>query len=143
MQNKWLRFALIAVGVVLALCILLGAGIFVLRWNSPRAGRSVGLFRRMFGLASGHGAIGAIQTVDIQNQSITLQLGDGTSQTVLVNKDTRIEKSGKRITLSDLKADDRITVIGSPGNQGQIMAKWIRVFVNPPPAQRQGTPTPI
>lgn len=143
MQNKWLRIALIAVGAVLALCILLGAGIFVVRWNSPRAGRPVGLFRRIFGLNNGHGAVGAIQTIDLQTQTITLQLGDGTSQTVLVNKDTRIEKSGKRITLSDLKMGDRITVIGSPDKQGQITARWIRVFTSPPPALGQGTPTPI
>jgi hypothetical protein len=143
MQNKWLRIALIAVGAVLALCILLGAGIFVVRLSSQRTGRPVGLFRRIFGLYNGHGAVGVIQTVDIQNQTITLQLGDGTLQTVLVNKDTRIEKSGKRITLSDLKTADRITVIGSPDKQGQIAARWIRVFTSPQPAFRQGTPTPI
>ena len=143
MQNKWLRIALIAVGVVLALCILVGVGLFVARWSNPRTGRPVGLFRRIFGLYNGHGAVGAIQTIDLQNQTITLQLGDGTSQTVLVNKDTRIEKSGKRIELSDLKVDDRITVIGSPDKQGRITAGWIRVLTSPRPALRQGTPTPI
>ena len=141
MQNKWLRIILIGVGALLALCVLLGAGIFVVRWNSQRIGRPVGLFRQMFGLVSGHGAAGAIQSID--NQTITLQLRDGTTQTVLVNKDTRIEKSGKRITLQDLKAEDRITVIGSPDSQGHIAARWIRVHTLPPPPMWQGTPTPI
>ncbi len=141
MQNKWLRIILIGVGALLALCVLLGAGIFVVRWNSQRTGRPVGLFRQMFGLVSGHGAAGAIQSID--NQTITLQLRDGTTQTVSVNKDTRIEKSGKRITLQELKAEDHITVIGSPDSQGHIVARWIRVLTLPPPPMWQGTPTPI
>jgi hypothetical protein len=132
---------LIGVGALLVLCVLLGAGIFVVRWNSQRAGRPVGLFRQMFGLVSGHGAAGAIQSID--NQTITLQLRDGTMQTVSVSKDTRIEKSGKRITLQELKAEDRITVIGSPDSQGHIAARWIRVLTLPPPPMWQGTPTPI
>ncbi len=143
MQNKWLRIALIAVGAMLALCILLGAGIFVVRLSHQRTVRPVGLFRRLFGLYNGHGAVGTIQTIDIQNQTVTLQLGDGTQQTVLVNKDSRIDKSGKRITLSDLHVADRITVIGSPDTQGQVVARFIRVFATPPPVLQQGTPTPI
>jgi hypothetical protein len=97
----------------------------------------------MFGLNSGHGAVGAIKNIDSQNQIVTLQLRDGTTQVVLVNKDTRIEKSGARITLSDLKVGDRITVIGSPDNQGRITARWIRVFIQPPLPPGQETPTSI
>ncbi|MDE3088108.1 MAG: hypothetical protein KGJ80_01825 [Chloroflexota bacterium] len=138
MQNKWLRFVLIAIGAVLALCILVGAGIFVVRWSSRASHRETGLFRRLFTLTREHGAVGAIESIG--NQTLTLALRDGTTQTVLLDSTTRIEESAKRITLADLKVGDHVAVIGSPDSQGQIRARWIRV-VNPPPSERV-TPTP-
>jgi len=142
MQTKWPRIVLIVLGAVLALCLLLGAGIFVVRL-SHRPGRPMELLWQMFGLNNGHGAVGSIQSIDSQTQAVTLHLRDGTTQLVLVNKDTRIEKGRTRITLSDLKAGDRVTVIGTPDNQGRITARWIRVLVQSPLPPGQGTPTPI
>lgn len=137
MQNKWLKIILVAVGAVLALCILFGAGVFVLRWSSQSGSRPAGLLRRTFGLGAGHGAIGKIQTLG--DQTITLELRDGTMQAVRVDSKTRIERNRKRITFQDLRVEDRIIVVGSPDGQGQIVAEWIHVF-SPAPGLRV-TPT--
>jgi hypothetical protein len=143
MPNKWLRVLLIAIGALLVLCICLGAGIFAVRLNNRGVGRPVGLFRRTFSLNSRHGAIGTIQGFD--NQTITLILRDGTTQTVLVNNETRIEENRKRITITDVKANDQITVIGSPDSQGQIVARWIHVVraPSPTPTLLRATPTSV
>ena len=141
MSNKWVRMILIGVGAALVLCILLGAGVFVVRWSTGRSiGRPVGLFRQIFGLTRGHGAVGSIQSINGQN--ITLLLADGTTQTILVTTQTRIEQNHKRLTLADLKTNERVAVLGSPVDGGNISASLIHVLnsaVSPPV---QATPTP-
>ena len=136
MSNKWLRILLIGVSAVLVLCLLLGAGIFVVRWTSQSTGRPVGLIRQILGDYTGHGAVGIIQ--GINDQTITVLQPDGTTQTVLVNPQTRIEQNRKRITLADLKTNDRIAVVGTPDSQDHIVARWIHVL-NP----RDSASTPV
>ena len=83
MSNRWLRIILIGVAAALVLCILLGAGVFLVRWGTVHmANRPVGLFRQIFRLTRGYGAVGSIQ--NINGQAITMLLLDGTTQTVLV-----------------------------------------------------------
>ena len=128
MRNKWLRFGFIVASSVLALGIVFGAGIFVGRANGrldgPRPVRWFALFSN-----GAHGAIGQVEK--IEGQTVTLVLRDGSFQTVLLDKETRIEKNHQRITPGDLHQGDRIQVIGSPDSQGRIQARWVRVMVNP------------
>ena len=138
MSNKWVRYILIGIGAVLALCICLGAGVFVVRSNTRSQGRSGGPIRQMFSFGSGHGAIGTIERID--HQTLSVRRRDGKLQTVVVNNDTRIEENRKRITSADLELNDQITVIGSPDSQGQIVARWIRVLRSSPPLDHV-TPT--
>ena len=142
MSNKWLRIILIGVGAALVLCILLGAGVFVVRWSTTHlADRPVGLFRQIFRFTRGYGAVGSIESINGQN--ITLLLLDGTNQTVLVSSTTRLDQNHKRLTLADLKVGDRITVVGSPIEGGNIRARLIHVMgpAESPPAQLAPTPT--
>ncbi len=138
MSDKRLRIVLIVIAALLVLCLCLGAGVFVVRLHNRGDSLPAELFRRRFSLRAGHGAIGTVQ--GIANQSISIRLGDGTSQTVVVNKDTRIEKIHKVITLANLELNDQITVIGSPDSQGQIIARWIHVL-SPSTPTDQVTPT--
>jgi hypothetical protein len=138
MRNKWLRFSLILVGFVLALGIVFGAGIFVGRASGRVDGlRPVRWFALFFNGA--HGAVGRVEK--IEGQTVTLVLRDGSSQTVLVDQETRIEKSRQRITTGDLHQGDAVQVIGSPDNSGRIKARWVRVMTDPggsPPDANQG-----
>jgi hypothetical protein len=47
---------------------------------------------------------------------------------ILIKDDTKIQKMMFDIKASDLIVDDFVTIIGSPNNQGQIEAKFIRVM---------------
>jgi hypothetical protein len=143
MSNKWIRIVLIGVASALVLCILLGAGVFLVRSSAVRsANRPVGLFRQIFRLARGHGAVGTIQSIN--GQTIALLLPDGTTQTIVVNSQTRIEGTRKRLTLADLKVDDRIAVLGSPVEGGNISATLIHVEkpAEAPPVPVTPTPRP-
>ena len=142
MSNKWIRIILIGVGAVLVLCILLGAGVFVMRWSAIHSGdRPVGLFRQIFRLTRGYGAVGSISSINGQN--ITLLLLDGTTQTVMVSNQTRIELNRKKLSLPDLKVGDRITVLGSPLDGGNISARLIHVLrpAESPPSRVTPVPT--
>ncbi|MCL4395689.1 MAG: DUF5666 domain-containing protein [Chloroflexi bacterium] len=143
MRDTWLRVLLIAVGAMLALCALLSAGVFVARLGYPELGRPPGLFRPLFGSNPRHGAVGTIQSIDARSQTLTLRLRDGTTQVVLVNNQSRIEKGSRKIAFSDLQVGDRIAAIGSPDGQGRIIAKWVHVSNSSGSAAGQGSPGPV
>ncbi len=128
MRNKWLRFGLILVGSVLALGIVFGAGIFVGRASGRVEGLRPPRWFVLF-INGAHGAVGRIQKID--GQTVTLDLRDGSSQMILLDQQTRIEKNRQRITIGDLHQGDAVQVIGSPDNLGRIQARWVRVMVDP------------
>jgi preprotein translocase subunit YajC len=133
---------LLGLGGLLVLCIVLGAGILLGRFSVPRQQRVATLLRSPLSIVSGHGAIGTLQSVS--GQTLAIELRNGTTQTVLIDKNTRIERNREKITLSDLKQGDWVTVIGSPNDQSQIVAKWVRVLspAETEPAGKRRTPTP-
>ncbi|MBI4787973.1 MAG: hypothetical protein HY782_13125 [Chloroflexi bacterium] len=130
MQNKWLRYGLVIGGAVLALCIMFGAGIYVGRLSGRLGPGPVPWFLPFF--SGGHGAVGRIAALEAQ--TIRLELRDGASQVILLDRDTRIDKNHQKLTLTDLKIGDSIVVIGSPTAEGQIKARWIRVLEPSTPA---------
>ena len=73
-----------------------------------------------------HGVFGSI--VKIDGNTVITKGRDDVEKTVLVSENTLIQKGRETATLSDLKADDNVVIIGSPNDQGQIEAKIIRVF---------------
>ncbi len=133
--------------------ILYGIGLIVIILISFSAGVSVGFHRASFGRAWGdnyvrnfgitleppifpkdnfpnaHGAIGKIIKIELPNVIVADR--DNTERVIVVNNDTKIEKIRNNITSGDLKIDDFIVVIGSPNEQGQIEAKFIRVIPSP------------
>ncbi len=76
-----------------------------------------------------HGVFGAILKID--GSTLIVKGNNNTEQIVLVADTTTIRRGHDAITLSDLKPDARVIIIGSPNTQGQIEAKFIRVFDTP------------
>lgn len=74
----------------------------------------------------GHGSYGPI--IKIEPSLLTIQGRDHTEKIIKLFPATVIRRSGETIAPSDLKVDDRIVVIGAPNSDGQIEAKFIRVF---------------
>ncbi len=124
-KTKWLRYSLITLAGMLVLTLVFGAGFAAGRWSvSPLLlVGSLSQAPRMVAFKTGHGAFGAIQT--IEGQRITVQSRDGKLQTILVDNDTRFDKDFKQISFTDLKVNDQIVVIGSPNADGEINARLI------------------
>ncbi len=137
MQSKWLRYGLAALGVMLVLSIVFGAGVVVGRWSASDARSNAPLLERGFLFSGSHGAIGTLQAV--QEKSLTLELRDGTTQTISIDYKTRLERKQKKITLADLRTGERLLVVGTPDEQGQIKGRLIHVLE---PRTPSPTPTP-
>ena len=73
-----------------------------------------------------HGAAGTV--IDISNSDISVRDEDNDEQSVVVASDTVIRKIDRTISLGDVAVGDRIVVIGAPNSDGQVEARFIRVF---------------
>ena len=93
----------------------------------PEAGR-----RRMMpdfdgrGFRNAHGIAGTI--ISVADNKIVLKDRDGQENTISVSDKTLIKRGQDTISINDLKNDDRIVVMGRPGDSGMIDADLIRVF---------------
>jgi hypothetical protein len=143
--KKWLTIAV----AIIILIVVFGAGVFVglekakfsYRWSDnyfrnfagpdPGFGTS-GKFDSPFDRQyfNAHGLAG--QIIKIDNKTITIKSADNNEKNVLVDDTTVIRKNQNNLTISDLKINDNIVVIGSPDNLGQITARLIRVVTLSP-----------
>lgn len=73
-----------------------------------------------------HGTNGVI--LKIASTTLAIKGSDNIEKTVLINKNTLIVAKRQNVTVSDLKTGDEVMVLGDPNDQGQINAKFIRVF---------------
>lgn len=73
-----------------------------------------------------HSLLGKILTTD--NDKLIVQGHDNVEQSIVLNDQTVIRRDGASAARSDLKANQQIAVFGEPNNEGQIVAKLIRIF---------------
>jgi len=73
-----------------------------------------------------HGITGEL--IKIDGNTLIIKDDDGTEKNIIVNDQTLYAKNRQTIKLSDLKINDSLVVIGSPDNQGQMQAKFIRAI---------------
>lgn len=74
---------------------------------------------------SGHGAFGEI--IEIKDNSFVVKGRENAEKVVITNQETTITK-GRKTIKDGLRVGDRVVIIGSPNDEGQIDAKLIRVF---------------
>jgi len=140
-----LKACVIAFAAVAVFCFIFRAGMFVgsrraqfsYRWaenyhqnfGGPRGGfmgdwRKVPLAPDNF--IESHGIFGEI--IKINDADIVVKGKNNTEMVVAVSKDTAIKNGTETIKKEALKIGDRVVVIGSPAENGQIAAKLIRIF---------------
>ncbi|NTW23004.1 hypothetical protein HGA34_05735 [Candidatus Falkowbacteria bacterium] len=73
-----------------------------------------------------HGAGGKI--IKIASSTFAIKGADNIEKTVIVGKDTSIVERRQNLSITDLKTGDEVMVMGDPNEQGQINAKFIRIF---------------
>lgn len=75
---------------------------------------------------AGHGNVGRIIKKD--SESLIIQDRDNIEKIIKVDPKTVIKNGRKDIKINELKIDDGIIVLGSPQDDGNILARLIRVF---------------
>ena len=81
-------------------------------------------------LPNAHGSIGKIIKISLPN-IIVLDEREKTEKVVLIDDKTKIRMAREDAKAGDLRLEDKIIVIGTPNEQGQIEAKLIRLIVAP------------
>jgi hypothetical protein len=105
---------------------------FSFRWAEDYhrnfGGPDSGIFGNMPGneFMSGHGIFGSI--IKIDEKTLIIKDKDNTEKTVVILDNTTIVDKINTVKLSDLKIDDNVVIIGSPNQQGEIEAKFIRLL---------------
>ncbi len=76
-----------------------------------------------------HGATGKIIKTELP--TVIVEDRDNTERVVLIKDDTQIQEARNNVNAADLKINDFVVVIGTPNEQGQVEAKFIRILPNP------------
>lgn len=74
---------------------------------------------------SGHGAFGSI--IELNDTGFVIQGRGDVEKVIIITSDTII-KQGRETIEDGLKVGGKVTIIGSPNDEGQIEAKLIRIF---------------
>jgi hypothetical protein len=156
-QSKYFLAVLGMLGCFIAAAIIFAAGVHVgerrakysYQWGANYERNFVGGPRGMMGGSSGqqagpggpvgmmrgfergnfrngHGIAGLITS--IVDNNIVIKNPDGKENTIAITDKTIIKNGQADIKITDLKNDQNIVVIGTPGDSGVINADLIRVF---------------
>jgi hypothetical protein len=149
-ESRGFTITLIVIGALIILLIVFRAGItvgyrrglFSSEWgeeyqrNFIEPNSMPGFHRDFIG---GHEAIGSIIKIDTDQKSLVIQDQGDAEKEVLIGSQTLIRQFNQTLTSADLKLDEHVAVIGSPDDQGRIVAELIRVL--PPPSNASSTPS--
>ncbi len=133
LQSSKVRAILWIVGAVVAFLFVFGLGALAGYHEASFAGRfGDNYFRNFFGgfpaghMANMHGAAGEV--IDVSSSSFSVRDADGDEESVLVAPDAIIREMNNTLTMSEVRVGNGVTVIGTPDANGQIEARFVRVF---------------
>ncbi len=140
-----LKWAILGVAVFAIIVLIFGAGMFMggmkarfsYRWaenyhqnfGGPREGFFGRLGKPPFppgNFIESRGSVGEI--IKINDSDFVIKGQGDVEKVILITEETIIQKAVNKIGKEDLKVGERVVVIGSPNEQGQIAAKLIRIF---------------
>ncbi len=73
-----------------------------------------------------HGVAGSV--IGVSSTTIAIRDGDNNERSVAIGSDTVIRKMNDTISAAMINIGDTVAVIGEPNADGQIRARFIRVF---------------
>jgi hypothetical protein len=73
-----------------------------------------------------HGVVGSV--INVGSSTLDVRDSEGDEESIVIVSGTPIREMGNDISAGDVENGDFVTVIGDPNGDGQIMARFIRVF---------------
>ena len=148
-----LKKIIIGVAIFAAIVLIFGTGMFVggmkarfsYQWlenyHKNFAGPRAGFLGDWRGFPRGdfiesHGTFGEIIKISAEGGSasggndsdLIIKGRSDVEKIILISEETTVEKGRDTIKKEELKVGDRVVIIGSPNDEGQIEAKLIRIF---------------
>jgi hypothetical protein len=141
LESKKMRAVLWILGGLIVLFVVFGLGIAV---GSHRAGFAAGFdqnyYRNFYGAAPAgptglmvppapvatHGVVGTV--IDLGTSTISVKDQQDSERSVAISSGTVIRSGNGNVTIGSVAIGDQIAVIGEPNDQGQISARFIRIF---------------
>ena len=145
-RSKWFQGILTGVGMAIIALIIFQAGMFVGYRKAAFAFKFGDNYYRTFGdrgpkpfqiplggkFIDAHGTAGRI--IDVNLPTFVVEGPDVVEKVIRISDDTEIRRFREAATSSDLVADDFVVVIGTPNENAEVDAKFIRIM--PPPGAR-------
>jgi hypothetical protein len=128
-ESKTFRRILLIIIIILAALTIFQLGMLVGYRKAQFTNELGENYARGFGrpeMPGGHGAVGTIVRVDLP--SIIIEGPDNLEKEVLVSSSTLIRSLDQNASTSALQTNAIVTIIGTPNNQGQIVANLIRII---------------
>ncbi len=142
-ESKSFKTVIVITVVIAVLAFIFQAGVFVGFHKASFLFKSGDNFYRVYGergpgsmmsgrndeFSGGHGVIGKIVKVNLPTLVV---LGpDNIEKVIVTDASTTVRVARDSSDLDKLVLDQFITVLGSPNDQGQIVAKFIRIIPAP------------
>ncbi|MBP5993601.1 MAG: hypothetical protein KA731_01705 [Candidatus Moranbacteria bacterium] len=141
-QSKTFRTGVIVVGVLLVALVSFASGVavglhkarFSYAWGEKYEQRFMGGQGPMRGMGipdgqgfrNPHGALGEV--VSVSGDTLLMKDWENQESTVRISGETVIMKQRERIEVSQLVAGEKIAVVGKPGDDGAVVADFVRVL---------------
>lgn len=160
MKSRGFKAAAIVIAFILVALVSFIGGIkigshralFSARWgenyarnfmgNRPPMDRSDLMMRNFEGrdFRNAHGLSGTI--ISVAADKLIVKDRDGKENTVTVTDRTIIKNQANDLAIGDLKANDKVVVMGRPDDTGTVEADLIRVFNDLPPMDQSNSNPP-
>lgn len=141
LESKKVRMMLITLASLITLLVVFGFGITVgydrasfsshfeenyyRNFNGGTTGGMMGYSMGPMPMSE-HGIVGTV--LDVIGSMISVQDSVNNEHSVTISSGTVIREGDENIFISNIKSGDHIIVIGEPNPQGQIRARFIRIF---------------
>jgi len=147
-----MRVAVIVLGSIIAALLIFAAGVSVGIHKARFSGKFVENYERNFmgpggpmggpmegprifmrkfegrDFRNAHGIVGKI--ISVSDNKIVIKDPEDQENIITVDDKTIIKRGRDNIKITDLKNDEKIAVMGKPGDYGAVKAALIRVFDN-------------
>lgn len=127
--SKKLIIILWIVGGLILLLVAFGLGMAVGTRRADFYSRFGENYERNFSLARGFNAHGvAGEVIDTSTSTISVKDFNGSEESVSILPDTIVSKGDQIVSSTAIMAGNGVIVIGHPDDEGQIEARFIRLF---------------
>lgn len=140
LESKKVRIVIFTLGGIAAVLLIFGAGIAV-GYQKAIFSSNWGMnYERNFFGGPPPGMLGAIgqrvpnthgvtgEVIDVANSSFSVKDADNDEQSIAVTSDTVIREMNETVSVGELEPGSQVVVIGAPNPNGQVEARFVRVF---------------